>query len=293
VLPSDSVLRAAARWLDLLQRQDFTTAHALIRARAATSQFPSYSQYMTAADWLISIGLLERAAGGPAPAPQLAGLTRNQLGCLLLDRCLELADFSWLPDADLLAVDPDDLPQDAADLAAVLEVPSRDAFTTIRAVSGKIDLAERARVGAAGEAALVALLEQQWPGRVVHVARYHDGFGYDVAVNLPDRSWQLEVKSTTRRGRTVIYLSRHEFETARATPAWRLVVLKLDHTDSIVSLATVPTETLITRSPSDSSHTARWQAARFDLRPQDLVPGAAFLPSAHPLIADDAELHEP
>ena len=52
---------------------------------------------------------------------------------------------------------------------------------------GKVDTAARERVGAAGEAALVALLRERTDGRVDHVSTWSDGFGYDIAFSTEIR----------------------------------------------------------------------------------------------------------
>ena len=60
------------------------------------------------------------------------------------------------------------------------------------------------------------------------VALKDDGLGYDVVGPLPTAMWHLEVKSTTRRGRLVIRISRLEYEIGAMDPLWRLVIVGLD-----------------------------------------------------------------
>ena len=91
--------------------------------------------------------------------------------------------------------------------ATTLNVSDDAALLTVAMVHGKIDLEQRAEVGAAGELRLVELLEEQWPGSTRHVALEHDGLD-DVAFTGAGATWHLEVKSTTRRGRLVVHLSR-------------------------------------------------------------------------------------
>ena len=88
---------------------------------------------------------------------------------LLFAACLELEQPLWLQDADVLVTDTDALPEETTELAASLGLDEDTALRVIRQVHGKVDLAERARVGLLGEIALVALLQRQWPGCVHHV----------------------------------------------------------------------------------------------------------------------------
>lgn len=64
-------------------------------------------------------------------------------------------------------------------------------------------------------------LERRWPGSTRHVALTDDGLGYDLAFSCRGRTLHLEVKTTGRRGRLVLYLSRHEHEVALLDPDWR------------------------------------------------------------------------
>ena len=104
-----------------------------------------------------------------------------------------------------------------------------------------------------------------------------DGLGYDVAATTEIGTWHLEVKTSARRGRLLIYLSRQEFEISKLDPQWRLVVAGLDHSRQLAAVATVDPCVLLSRAPVDSHFDARWASARFELKPGDLVPGLAFL----------------
>ena len=276
MLPGDGVLRAAYRWLRLLERSTLPQASALIRADAAYTDL-SPTQYATALDWLRTVRLLQSSEAGARLAPAALGLTDTGARQLLFGRSLEAAAPAWLPDADALVRDPSELPQDAAELAAVLGLDDSAALLAVRQVHGRIDLAERARIGAEGEKGLAALLERRWPGSTRHVALTDDGLGYDLTFTADERTWHLEVKTTSRRGRLVLYLSRHEHEVALIDPDWRLVVVGLGGSGALGALATARHQALQGRAPQDRDPVARWESARHQLLPADLQPGLAFL----------------
>lgn len=287
MLPGDGVLRAAHRWLRLLQRSTLPQASALIRADAAYTDL-SPTQYAAALDWLRTLGLLQSGPAGAHLAPAALGLSDTSARQLLFARSLQAAAPAWLPDADSLVRDPSELPQDAAELACVLGLDDSAAVLAVRQVHGRIDLAERARIGAEGEKGLAALLEHRWPSSTKHVALTDDGLGYDLAFTPDQRTWHLEVKTTSRRGRLVLYLSRHEHEVALLDPDWRLVVVGLSGGGALGALATARHQVLQERAPQDHHPAARWESARHQLLPADLRPGLTFL--GQPAARDTASL---
>ena len=154
----------------------------------------------------------------------------------------------------------------------------RRRLSGVRRVHGHIDLQRRAEVGAAGEKALVAALRRIASLTVDHVALRHDGFGYDIAVVLGDDEWHVEVKSTSRRARLPIHLSRQEYEVGRQDAWWRLVVVGLDSEQlSLRTVATVDANRLFADAPLDRGHAARWISARFDVPRTTLRRGLPFL----------------
>lgn len=276
MLPPETVIRAAARWVWILNRSTIAQAWGLVGADASYAD-TTQTQYGAALDWLSSIELLVKGPAGPELAPAAKGLSPAEAHGLIFERSLERAAPAWLLDADILVPDSGELPQDAIRLAQTLGLDDDTAFLRARQVYGRIDLAERSRVGLCGETALVALLESRWPGSTNHVAKTNDGFGYDVAFNCGGTDWHLEIKSTTRRGRLVIYLSRHEYEVGSLDPNWRLLVVGLGDDLQINALATVKHEGVLGRAPTDASAKSTWQSVKHELAPTDLEPGLTFL----------------
>lgn len=204
-------------------------------------------------------------------------LPEEQLSQLFFQRVLEQATPAWLPDADVLVPEPCELPQDAAALAARLGLNELEAFAAIKQLHGRIDLAERARIGAEGERALVEFLENHWPGSTTHIAITDDGFGYDVIFRHEGKHWHLEVKTTIRRGRLVVYLSRHEHEVGLRDPGWRLVVVGLDNQMRLRAVATVRHSEVLARAPNDLCYEAKWQSVSHEMTSRDLQRGLSFI----------------
>lgn len=267
---------AAARWLRLLQRSSVEQASALIRADARLADL-SVTQYAQALEWLAELGLVRDGPAGQQSAPGLHLLSLAELDALLLAAILEATRPPWLQDADLLVRTTADLPEDVAGFASTLNVTDDAALLTVAMVHGKIDLEQRTRIGAAGELRLIELLERFWPGSTHHVAAEHDGLGYDVTFTSMGATWHLEVKSTTRRGRLVLHLSRHEHEVALRDPAWRLIAVGLDEGDQLACVATIKHADLAARSPEDRHTQARWETVRHGIAPELLTGGLSFL----------------
>jgi Domain of unknown function (DUF3883) len=276
VLPADGVLLAARRWVRLLDRSALNQASALIRSSSDYTDL-STTQYSSALEWLTRVGLVVVDGHSLVLATRVRHLPDAQTSQLLFMHCLEELAPPWLPDADALVRSTSELPQDAVDLADTLGVAEDAALLAVRQVQGKIDLAERARVGLAGETGLVALLEERWPGSTQHIALHDDGFGYDVMFAANNKTWHLEVKTTTRRGRLVIHLSKHEHEVGMLDPLWRLVVVGLDEEGQIAALATARHELLRQRVPQNVDATATWESVQYELSPRDLESGLCFL----------------
>lgn len=276
MLPPNAIVRAVSRWVKLLRVSPLGLASSVIRSDASYTDL-TQTQYACALDWLRTLELLADGPRGPEISPVVSRLPDDQINQVLFERIIERAAPAWLPDADLLVTDPAELPEDAASLAETLGLSERSAFISIRHLHGRVDLTERARIGAAGEHRLIELLERHWPGSTTHVALTDDGFGYDVLFRYRNTQWHLEVKTTTRRGRLVIYLSRHEHEVGLHDPYWRLVVVGLDDQLRLRAVATARHSDLLERAPCDLSSVSKWQNASHQLTSIDLQQGISFL----------------
>lgn len=278
-LPPDAVVHAAARWLRLLGTSTIGQAWTLLRSDSSYTDL-TQTQYAEALEWLEVIGVLDGRSADCSLPKDLIDRPSDQLNEVVFSRAIELADPSWLADSDVLVPDTSQIPLDAASLAAGLGLTDRGALLAIRQVHGRLDLELRARIGRAGELALVSLLEAQWPGSTLHVALSDDGLGYDVILFLGGHEWHLEVKSTNKLGRLVIHLSRNEHEVALLDPSWRLVVVGLAADLSPGAVATVDHPVLGQRAPKDSHPGSLWESVRHQISQQDLKPGLPFLESA-------------
>ncbi|MEU8205557.1 DUF3883 domain-containing protein [Streptosporangium sp. NPDC049046] len=215
------------------------------------------TQYGAALEWLRRAKLVTEAG--------LPAIATNRTKLVLLQAAIAQSDPLWLQDADQLIIKPDDLPEDAATAGEVLGLNPRETLAAIRAAWGKVDTAARQKIGSAGEQALVRLLEDLGCLTITYVAEYSDGLGYDVAIACDGFHLNLEVKSTTRRGRLTIYLSRNEFDVMLADPQWRLVVVLLGQDQAIDSIGTIDTEWITRHAPVDTSLSGRWESVRLDV----------------------------
>ncbi|MEU5808775.1 DUF3883 domain-containing protein [Streptomyces sp. NPDC047718] len=256
------------RWLELLPDSSAARCRAFFTNHADFSDLTP-TQYEAAYSWLGENGLLLDLHGRTAVSERV------------FRAALASSGAAWLPDADVLVRDPEELPDDALRAAEALGIPKSDAYDQVRAVWGKVDTEARALIGHAGESALVRLIAEATDARVEHVAAYSDGFGYDIAVHAPRHSLHIEAKSTVRRGRVTFYLSRHEYETMRRDPAWQLVFVQLTRDLAITATASVSAEWIGLQVPQDKGSFGRWEACRLDVPPDALVSG---IPRLAPLL---------
>lgn len=276
-LPAKSIVKASARWLQLLRTSTVDQAAATVRANAAYVDL-TMTQYSSGLELLKSLNLLdENASGALVLSPVVSCLAVEHIGQVLLERLLEVSLPAWLRDADVLIRDVDEIPDDAMETAEALNLGGEVTYSVIRTVHGHIDLEQRNSVGLAGEEALLQMLEQSWPGSTTHVAKISDGFGYDILFHHEGQEWRLEVKSTTRRGRLVMFLSRNEYEVSLRDPRWRLVIVGLDPSMQLKAVATVKEDVFLRRSPADTSKESRWQSASHELSAADLHRGLSFV----------------
>lgn len=282
-LPPDSILRAAARWLQQLRHSPPDRARAMFTAHPRYGDL-TLTQYEAGLDWLKSAGLV--SASGTVDQARFAGVISDE--AVVLEAALEHACPPWVRDADRIIGSADDLPDDLVGAAECLNLDPQDGLAAVRQVWGKVDTSLREEIGSAGEVALAQLLACNTAAEVIHVAAQADGYGFDIVVRSGTHRANLEVKSTTRRGRLSIYLSRNEYEVMRADPNWHLVVLLLDDARDVTAIGSVSASWVRETAPVDSSNESSWQSARFDVPPGVPRPGlTSSLPWALPTLPSD------
>jgi hypothetical protein len=262
-----TVVVAIGRWLDLLSRTGFVRANAIVHNDAAYTDITP-TQYATALERLWTISDIRKLV----ELAQESGSRRIPLDFsrhMTLQSIIMEARPSWLTMADQLVATPDDLPTDVVEWGKSLGMTDAECLDSVRSASGKLNLQARADFGAAGESALLALLETAWPGSSTHVSAISDGFGYDISFQESGNEWHLEVKSVLAGPRARIFLSRHEFEVARRDVAWKLVVVSMDHDRSVLSVGVADGEKLWIRSPRDVATSATWETCKFVLSPEE------------------------
>ena len=260
-LPPEPVLVAARRWLEALP-----TSGGISRAQSLFTNHPGYAdltptQYATALTWLDDVGLLE---GGGADLPP----ARRVLAAIF-----EKAPPAWVRDADELVRSPDELPSDIVSAGDSLGLDAEAVYQQLVGSWRKVDTTARAAIGAAGEAALVRLLEAAPGVRVEHVAAWSDGFGYDIAVWHEQSSAHLEVKSSNRSGRFTAYLSRHEYSVMCRDERWVLTVVRLGEDMCIAGVGSVPRSWVAANVPADAGPYGSWAAVKLDIPPHIVVDG--------------------
>lgn len=191
----------------------------------------------------------------------------------IFEAAVSEGDAAWFRDADLLVQGPNDIPVDALQAAEALGIGSDEALAHVRRAWGRVDTAERERIGAAGEVALVRLLEVAAIGRVEHVTATSDGFGYDIALHAARYSAHIEVKATTRRGRLTVHLSRSEYEVMRRDAMWVLVAVRLTEDLEPAAIGTVASEWIAAHVPTDQGSHGRWSSCALDVPPSAILSG--------------------
>ncbi|WP_242882766.1 DUF3883 domain-containing protein [Actinomadura litoris] len=249
-------------------------ANGRARCRSLFTTHAEYSdisptQYDAAYRWLEEAGLLHSSDDN------------LPVGQRVFRAALLTSDIYWFPDADIHVREPAEVPIDAGRAAAALGLSELQAYQEIHAVRGKVDTAERSRIGAAGEAALAHLLSSSTAARIEHVAAHSDGYGYDIAVHAGRRSLHIETKATTRRNRLTFFLSRREYEVMRHDAYWQLVMLQLTDQLAINAIASIDSAWIEAQLPADRSPYSRWEACRIDVPAEQAVSG---IPRLAPLL---------
>ena len=264
-LPPEPVLVAAKRWLEILP-----ASGGVPRAQVLLTTHPEHSdltptQYATALTWLRDVGLLESVgSGAPAASRVLAAF-------------FEKAAPPWVRDADGLVHSPDELPSDIVSAGEALGLDANGVYEQLVSSWRKVDMAARERVGAAGEAALVALLGEIPGGQVDHVAAWSDGFGYDMTFSRQSLVAHLEVKSTTRMSRFTAYLSRHEYSVMLRDEHWVLVTVRLGEDLHIDAVGSVPREWIVANVPRDEGPFGSWASVKLEVPVDVVVSGIPHL----------------
>ncbi|WP_067812642.1 DUF3883 domain-containing protein [Actinomadura kijaniata] len=223
------------------------------------------TQYGAALAWLKEVGIV---TSDGALAHRC-----NPLELALMEAAILHASPLWLRDADQLISTPDDLPEDAISAGQALGLVPRQTAAVIHTAWGKVDTAAREQVGTAGEETLAKLIGQVAGITVEHVAEYADGLGYDITVHADGLHLNLEVKTTIRRGRLTIYLSRNEYEVMQDDPDWRLVVVFLNEDRQVGAIGTIISSWIRQHAPSDCFPASRWESARLDIAPAAIQRG--------------------
>jgi hypothetical protein len=257
-IPPEPVVRGARRWLALLPNNGAQRTRSILANSQQYSDL-TLTQYEAALSWLTRAGLSELTTSTPNFADEES----------LFEAILLVGKPLWLENADVLVQSVDEIPDDALSLASALELRDETALEGIRRAWRKVDMAARELVGAAGEEAFVADVEQ--------ISLWSDAHGYDVDVRKADSVCHIEVKSTTRANYWRLFLSRHEYETMLRDPHWLLVFVRLDHDMHVVSITSVDSSWVRQATPRDLSLSARWESVRIDVPPVAQVPGAPAL----------------
>lgn len=274
---STPVVAASREWLDLLTRNTYSQANALIYNDSGRTGKFTRGQYDRALAWLRSVELVVDSGSGLALARTLVGLPTSEVSLVLFEKVIRSSSPAWLRFADEFVQTPDDLPVDADDASSALGLTAGEAFLAVRRAHQslrKVDAERNAAIGEAGEQAVLALIRTAWTSVATQVSAYDDSAGYDIVVEIEGHLTHLEVKTTTSRARSVIYLSRNEYETCMLDPAWRLVVVGLDEeTGECVISSLLDSDALVKAAPRDTPQGARWQSAKFGLPARSLAPG--------------------
>ncbi|MEV0148618.1 MULTISPECIES: DUF3883 domain-containing protein [unclassified Nonomuraea] len=194
-----------------------------------------------------------------------------------------ISQLPWFQDADVLVQEPGELPEDALHAAEVLGLDKVQAFQHVHSLWGKVDVERRTHVGSAGETALVDLLKISLAAQVDHVAQYSDGHGYDIEVAGAALQLHIEAKTTLRRRRLTIFLSRHEYETMIHDPSWQLVAIRLSPELKAEAVCSVPTDWIRRNVPQDRGFSGRWESCRLHV-PLDHV--SSGIPRTSPLFQE-------
>lgn len=132
----------------------------------------------------------------------------------------------------------------------------------------------RRETGAAGERAVVRLLELSGSAHLVHVAALSDAYGYDIQAESKDGAvGHIEVKATTDPTRLRVHLTRHEYEVMCRDPDWLLTAVLVGAHGDALNVVTVSRDWLVLAAPEDRDRHGQWESARFSIPDHVLTPG--------------------
>lgn len=279
-LPPSALLVAAVHWLIELRDNNRALAYSTLTS-APAYRGTTPTQYMTAYDWLESTGLLND--------PALRFLQPELLAEAVLQRATFSTKPPWLADADLNIREPDQIPDDALTASDALGLTPARCLEVIRICHVQADQEERARIGIAGELAVMKFLEQTGMGAAIRVSALSDAYGYDVEWQYPAGLAHLEVKATGRRGRLTIHLSRHEFEVSSRDPHWALIIVHVGDQDQPTALVRLSTSWIHSNAPKDSTLFGRWESVILNPPRAALslglgTPLPSLIPATSPLV---------
>ncbi|MFJ1606585.1 protein NO VEIN domain-containing protein [Streptomyces sp. NPDC088253] len=134
--------------------------------------------------------------------------------------------------------------------------------------------AARRETGAAGEQAVVRLLELSGAAQIVHVAALSDAYGYDVQVESDEGVvGHIEVKATTDPTRLMVHLTRHEYEVMCRDPHWLLAAVLVGVRGDALCVVTVSRDWLTLAAPEDTDRHGHWESTCFSIPDHALTPG--------------------
>jgi hypothetical protein len=138
----------------------------------------------------------------------------------------------------------------------------------------------RGEIGLRGETFVIEEFQRFLPfefhSDILHVSRFDDLAGFDISapsIKQPDLQISIEVKTTTRPGQEfVFHLSRNEYETARHSTNWFLVLVRLSNSGNTI-FGHLEGKSLLDYFPQDSTPGFSWTSTRGFFTQDDLRVG--------------------
>lgn len=287
-LPSAHRLRAAYRAAQAIRDQTVSVA----AARASYLRLPTdlvfdVDDLVAGERLLLDVGLLSDGGGhlqGNVRLGTLAELYEDEALTTLLALVLGERPPLWLRTAAAspAGLDTELIPAEASTVLGTLVPDPQLREALLLAAAERIDARELSEAGAAGEEAVVAacrdeLHDAQRPdlaGDVQRVSLISDRLGYDVvAPTLDGSSRRLEVKTTRRKARLEVFISRNEATVGLRDVAWALVFCRLGDGGEVEIVGWCRGECLEPLLPENRHARGRWASTAITLAPEELRPG--------------------